>query len=244
MKFPHIPGWIVATALLLAAAAVFRFALLGYAYTAYTLCFFAALVLLHHFLSKGLWRVVAALVCLGFVYFIIVEIPIIKNARTDPDSERDYMIVLGAAVHGDTASLSLVHRLEGVLTYMEEHPHVIAIVSGGQGPGENMTEAQCMFDWLTQRGIAPERIIMEDRATSTKENLVYSFELLRDMGVEPEGHVSILSSPYHLYRAKQMARKLGVEAPGVAGHFDYPLLTANQFIREAFGVTHLWVFGW
>jgi len=242
--FTNIPAWGKLTAFLLAAALFFRFALKGYAYTAYTLTFFAVLILMNHFLPRNLWRIVLVLVCIGFAYFIFVEIPIIKNARTDKDAERDYLIVLGAAVHGDTASLSLVHRLQGVMDYMEQYPDSIAIVSGGQGKGENITEAQCMFDWLTERGIAPERIIMEDKATSTKENLEFSFEIIRNRGDEPDGNVAILSSPYHLFRAKSMCRMLGVEPAGVTGHWDYPLLTINYFIREAFGVTHLWVFGW
>ena len=243
MKFPHIPGWIVATALLLAAAAVFRFALLGYAYTAYTLCFFAALVLLHHFLSQGLWRIVAVLVCIGFVYFIIVEIPIIKNARTDPDPGREYLIVLGAAVHGETPSLAMIHRLQGAQEYMEQYPDSIAIVTGGKGAGEDITEAQAMFDWLTGHGVPAERIIMEDKATSTTENLSFSFDTIRSMGGEPEGNTAIVSSPYHLYRAKSMAKLQGVPVAAVAGKFDRPLITVNYFIREAFGVTHLWVLG-
>ena len=243
MKLKKIPVWAMATAFLLFAAFVFRFALRGYAYTAHTCTFFAALIVLHRFLSKKLWRVVVILVCIGFAYFIAVEIPIIKNAHTDPEPERDYLIVLGAAVHGDTPSLSLVHRLQGVLDYMEAYPDCTAIVSGGKGPGENMTEAQCMYDWLCYAGVDPERIIMEDKATSTMENLEFSFQIIRSLGDEPEGHVAILSSPYHLFRAKQMAKKLGVEVAGVTGHWDYPLLTVNYFIREAFGVTHLWVFG-
>lgn len=239
-----LPGWALAAGILLVLAAFFRFALLGYAYTAYTLCFFAALVLLRHFLSKKLWRAVLALVCVGFAYFILVEIPIVRNARTDPDPERKYLVVLGAAVHGDSPSLSLVHRLRGVKDYLDAYPEATAIVSGGQGKGENMSEAQCMYDWLTAQGIAPERVLMEDKATSTKENLTFSFEIIRSLGDSPEGNTAVLSSPYHLFRAKQMAKRLGVEVAGVTGHWDYPLLTVNYFIREAFGVTHLWAFGW
>ena len=41
-------------------------------------------------------------------------------------------------------------------------------------------------------------------ATSTKENLMFSFEIIRNRGDEPEGNVAVLSSPYHLYRAKTM----------------------------------------
>ena len=243
-KLKLIPVWGWAAAILLLAALVFRFALRGYSYIAYTLTFIAALILLHQFLPVLLWRILVVLVCIGFVYFCIVEVPIIKNARTDEDAERPYLVVLGAAVHGDDASLSLVHRLRGVLDYMEQYPDCVAIVSGGQGKGENMTEAKCMYDWLTAHGIESSRIIMEDRATSTAENLAFSFDIIRSLGVEPDGNTAILSSPYHLFRAKSMARSMGVEAAGVAGHWDYPILTINYFIREAFGVTHMWAFGW
>lgn len=245
MRFlKSIPAWGVSAALLFAAALVFRFALRGYSYIAHTLTFFAALIIIHHFAGKTLWRIVVVLVCIGLVYFAAVEVPIIKNARTDDDAERPYLIVLGAAVHGDSPSLSLVHRLRGALSYLEQYPDSVAIVSGGQGPGENMTEAQSMFDWLTANGIAPERVLMEDRATSTKENLQFSFEIILERGDDPVGNVAVLSSPYHLYRAKSMSKLMGVEAAGVAGVWDYPVLTVNYFIREAFGVTHLWVFGW
>ena len=240
----HLPRWALSTGILLVLAVFFRFCLRGYAYTAYTLCFFAALVLLHRFLPQTLWRITMVLVCIGFAYFVAVEIPIVKNARTDENPERPYLIVLGAAVHGDHPSLSLVHRLRGVQDYMEQYPDTIAIVSGGQGKGENKTEAQAMQEWLVSHGIDEERILMEDKATSTKENLLFSFDIIRSRGDEPEGKVAILSSPYHLYRAKTMCRMLGVEPAGVAGHWDYPMLTVNQFIREAFGMTHLWVFGW
>ena len=243
-KLKLIPVWGWAAAILLLAALVFRFALRGYSYIAYTLTFIAALILLHQFLPVLLWRILVVLVCIGFVYFCIVEVPIIKNARTDENAERPYLVVLGAAVHGDDASLSLVHRLRGVLDYMEQYPDCVAIVSGGQGKGENMTEAKCMYDWLTAHGIEGSRIIMEDRATSTAENLAFSFDIIRSLGVEPDGNTAILSSPYHLFRAKSMARSMGVEAAGVAGHWDYPILTINYFIREAFGVTHMWAFGW
>lgn len=240
----NIPKWAISSGLLFAIALFLKFCLRGYSYIAYTFAFFAILVVLHRFLSHGLWRIVVILVCIGFAYFVAVEIPIIKNARTDENPERDYLIVLGAAVHGDSPSLSLVHRLRGVLDYMEQYPDSVAIVSGGQGPGENMTEAECMYEWLVNHGIDSKRIIKEDKATSTKENLMFSFEIIRQRGDEPKGNVAVLSSPYHLYRAKTMCRMLGVEAAGVTGHWDYPALTVSQFIREAFGMTHLWVFGW
>lgn len=242
-KAKKMPSWAVVVAALSAAAVVFRFVMRGYSYIAHTLIFIAALIVMHRFFGKTLWRIVVVLVCIGFAYFIAVEVPIVKNARTDPDPGREYLIVLGAAVHGENPSLAMIHRVEGAQAYLEQYPDSIAIVSGGQGDGESVSEAQAMYELLTEGGIAPERIIMEDKSTSTTENLENSFAIIRAMGGEPDGNTAIVSSPYHLFRAKSMAALHGVTAAGVAGKADYPIITLNYFIREAFGVTHLWVFG-
>ena len=236
--------WAVWAAGLTGAGLFLRFALRGYAWWGYLLFFIAALLVMHHYFPPTLWKVVVALVCLGLAYFCFVEYFIIKNARTDRDAGRDYLIVLGAAVYQDQPSLTLVRRLEGTLQYLNEHPKTIAIVSGGMGKGEKITEAQAMHDWLIAHGVAPERVIMEPKATSTMENLKYSFDIIRARGDDPQGHVAIVSSAYHLYRAKLMAKSLGVtDAAGVAAPWGYFFVMLNYFIREAFGVTHLWVFG-
>lgn len=225
------------------AAVVLHFALRGYAYWAYLCLFIAALILLHSWLPPFWWRVVLILTCLGVVYFCIVEVPIIKNARTDKDPERKYLVVLGAAVYGDEPSLTLVRRMEGALDYLNAYPDSVAIVSGGMGPGETVTEAQAMHDWLVGHGVAEERIILEAEATSTLENLSNSYEIIRARGDEPDGNVAVVSSAYHLYRAKEISRLLGVEAAGVAAPWGYFFVMLNYFIREAFGVTKLWVLG-
>ena len=231
-------------AVLTGSALILRFALRGYAWWGYALLFVAALIVLHRFVPPLLWKIIVALVCLGLVYFCIVETPIIKNARTDKDPERPYLIVLGAAVYGDQPSLTLIRRLEGAADYLARYPDSLAIVSGGMGKGETVTEAQAMYDWLVSAGVDPARVLMEPKAASTEENLRFSFELIRERGDEPSGNVAIVSSAYHLYRAKLMAEKLGVaDAAGVAAPWGYFFVMLNYFIREAFGVTHLWLFG-
>ena len=236
--------WPALCGALLALALFLRFALRGYVYWGYTAAFVAFLIFARHVFPRLLWRILLILTCIGLVYFCIVEVPIIQNARTDADDERPYLIVLGAAVYGEQPSLTLVRRLEGALDYLERYPESCVIVSGGMGPGESITEAQAMHDWLRARGVAEDRILLEDRATSTRENLSFSFDLIRERGDEPDGHVAIVSSAYHLYRAKSMARLQGVQAAGVAAPWGYPMVMLNYFIREAFGITHLWVFGW
>ena len=235
--------WAVAPAILSACGLFLRCGLRGYAYWGYLLLFVAFLILAHHVLPALLWRILLGLTCAGLLYFCAVEVPIIRSARTDRDAERPYLIVLGAAVYGDQPSLTLIRRLEGALDYLNRCPESIAIVSGGMGKGESVTEAAAMRDWLVRSGIPPERIIAEEQAISTHENLRYSFDIIRQHGDDPDGNVAIVSSAYHLFRAKSMARLQGVRAAGVAAPWGYPLVMLNYFIREAFGVTHLWVFG-
>ena len=221
-----------------------RFIMRGYGYWGYMAIGIAALVVAHRFFSKTLWRILVVLLCLGVVYFCIVEVPIVKSSVTDDDPGRDYVIVLGAALQGDEPSLTLIRRLDGALAYLEQYPDSVAIVSGGMGRGETIPEAQAMHDFLVEHGIEEERILVEDQATSTMENLQFSFDLIRKQHRDPNGNVAIVSSAYHLYRAKYMARQLGVEAVGVAAPWGYFFVMLNYFIREAFGVTRLWLLGY
>ena len=127
--------WLAVPAGLTAFALLLRFTLRGYNWWAYAMLFTAALIVLHRYLPVALWRVVVALTCVGLAYFCFVESFVIKNARTDRDPGRDYLIVLGAAVYKDQPSLTLIRRLEGAADYLERYPESVAIVSGGKIAG-------------------------------------------------------------------------------------------------------------
>ncbi len=243
-KAIHFELWMAAVAALLAASVFFRFALQGYSYIAHTLVFIAAVVTLHRLAPAKLWHVAAVLISIGLIYFCVVELFILANARTDSDAaENKYCVVLGAQVKGTQPTPSLFYRITGARLLMAENPDCIMIVSGGQGDGEDISEAECMRWCLVEQGCDESRIIVEDKATSTKENLEYAFDIIREHGDEPNGNVTIVSSSYHLFRAKSMAKDLGVDAAGYSCAPGNPLLALNFFIREAFGMTHLWVFG-
>ena len=167
--------WLVIVILLLAAAGLFAFAATGHTYFAALLALIAALIVFYRFAGRVLKIVVTALLAIGVVVFVIIEIPIVKAARTDAPADCGYIVVLGAGLHGDVPSLSLRNRLDAALAWLEAHPDCVAVVSGGQGPGETMTEGEAMQIWLEAKGVDPSRIIVEDRATSTMENLEYSF---------------------------------------------------------------------
>lgn len=241
------PTWLIAAIVCFVLSAFFAFALIGYSFTALTLAGIGTLIILFHifkrFKLKKLRSVLIILLCIGLMLFIAAEIPIIIAAQGDKDVACDYMIVLGAGVNGIVPSLSLVNRLTAALEYLEEHPGCIAIVSGGQGHGEDITEASAMRTWLLEHGIEPERIIMEDEATNTWENLSYSIDIIKEREGSIEGDIAIVSSEYHLYRSKYMAQLKGLDTVGIPGKTSYPILKINYFIREAFAVAYLWVFG-
>lgn len=189
-------------------------------------------------LAKILTAVLCVCVSLGLCTAIITGFFIARAGIGEPDGEYAYVVVLGAGVNGTEPSLSLRNRLDAAYAYMTDHPETVCIVSGAQGSGEDISEAQCMFDDLVARGIDPERIWMEDRATSTKENLAYSLTLIEERtGTRPE-EIGLISAEYHLFRAGLFAREEGVLAHGIPGKTTWFSLFLNYFFREIVAVWH------
>ena len=235
-----IKPWFIAAGACFVLAAFLRFALVGYGTLA--LCFAAlgAIILLYRLLSKALLKLaLTVLLILGAAVFTAALVPVTRAAGGDADVDADYLIVLGAGVNGSTPSLSLTDRLQAARAYLEAQPDCTAIVSGGQGPGEDISEAEAMYRWLTANGVDGGRIVLEDRATDTLENLKYSFALIPD----PDAAVAVVSAEYHLYRAKFLAAVLGRAVSGVPAPTSLPALKLNYFIREALGMVYYHVFG-
>ena len=238
-----------AALVLLPCAAMFKFIFVGYGTMALTLFFCAACCGFFGFLhgrkekAARVLRVAAiAVLIVGFACFMAAETPVFLGSRSDADTSADYVIVMGAGINGDEPSLSLQTRLNAACDWLLAHPDSMAILSGGQGEREYLTEAQCMYDWLTARGIAPERLILEDRATNTYENIQYSLEILNARGVSPT-EIAIISSDYHLCRIRMIAEHFGFDALCRAAHTPYLSLYLNCAIREAFALWEIWVFG-
>ena len=212
-------------------AAVLRFALRGYDVIALILVGIAVFVMLWAFAGGMAFKVAVGVAGVIAVAVALTEVPIVSNARTDAGDDVDYLVVLGARVDEDGApSYSLLWRLEASLGYLNAHPEARAVLSGGQGADEPATEAACMCDWLVAHGVSPDRLIVEDESANTYENLRNSFALI-DAGAD--SNIAVVSSSYHLYRAKLIARGLGVEVAGIASYPGNPVVALNYFIREA-----------
>ena len=217
------------------------------------ICFLLAGVTVCNHLLRRLQRhfPVAKLLRLGFNIFLILGIlisfstlgVILRASLGVSDANEAHIVVLGAKVNGTEPSLSLSDRIDAAEQYLKNHPEAIAVLSGGQGPDEGISEAQCMFEQLTGRGIQPERLWLEDKATSTWENLNFSLDLIEEKtGSRPET-IGLISSEYHLFRAGLFARDCGVTAVGIPAKTQWVSLRINYFLREVAGVWHYIILG-
>lgn len=243
-------GFFIAAGVCILLAAVLRFGLVGYQFSALLLCCLAAVLVFFGLMrlwgsktAKVLSLLCLMLIAIGLVLFAVTEIPVWRDGHSDENTDAPYIIVFGAAVHGTTPSLSMQERTDAAFAWLTEHPDGIAVVSGGQGGGEDISEAEAMRRLLTERGIAPERVLRESLSTSSYENLLYSLRVIADNGGDPNGRTAICSSEYHLSRLCLMARELGCEPVRVAAHTSHPLLRLNYAVREAFALWRCRVFG-
>lgn len=123
----------------------------------------------------------------------------------------DYAIVLGAGLEKDQVSERLKRRLDTAYEALKDNDIPI-IVSGGKGEGELISEAEAMKAYLSNLGMEEKRILLEDKSTSTYENLKLSSKLLTDKG----NRILIITSDYHMFRAKMIGKRLGWKVEGVS----------------------------
>lgn len=183
---------------------------------------------LFNYLPKMIRTVLSILFISGFCLFITVEGIVIKGSLEKSKEEVSTVIVLGAGLKGDELTASLKYRLDACLEYVNLHPDVKIIVSGGQGEGEYLSEAKAMKDYLVENGIDENQIIEEDQSTSTYENFQFSKAYLKE-----NEKVAIITNGFHMSRAKMIASSLGIKNCGYSAPSHKPT-AINFYIREFF----------
>ena len=173
--------------------------------------------------------ITAVLLGLAFIVILIPLVSVLGGMRAGADRDNDFVIVLGAQVRGTCPSRALLRRLEKAMEYGSRHPQTIFILSGAQGPGEDITEAQCMKTWLEENGFS-NRMILEERSGDTRENLLYSDETAHCR----EKSTGILTNDFHVSRAIRLAKKLGFsDVSGIPAKGD-PIMEVHYILRECF----------
>lgn len=191
-------------------------------------------------LRFGMWdriplllrRIFGGVVLAGVILFVLVECCIIGGFRERGRENLDYIIVLGAQMKPAEPSAVLKFRLDAAYDYLTDNENTVCILSGGQGSNEPCSEAEGMYRYLTDRGIAPERFVLEDRSTSTSENIAYSKELIGRTDVS----VGIVTNNFHVFRGVRLAKAAGfTDVCGIAARSNI-YLQLNNMVREFFGI--------
>lgn len=189
---------------------------------------------------KLLKRILLVLLGIGIVYLTALFYLIHTGKNTQPASNADTLLILGAQVKGDPAypSVSLRERLDESLVYLEENPKTEAVVCGGQGLDESDTEANVMAEYLKNHGISENRIVKEGTSTRTKENIQNAMDK-KDLGT-----VVICTSDFHQYRALLLAKRLGLEnVTGLPAKSDNSA-TFKMNLREIAALGYGLIFDW
>ncbi|MDE5946885.1 MAG: YdcF family protein [Oscillospiraceae bacterium] len=170
----------------------------------------------------------------GISVLIIINCFMISNLNNKPRNANSTVIVLGCKVKGTSPSLMLRRRLDSAYKYLSENPKVKVIVSGGKGSDEKISEAECMSDYLIQKGISPDRIFKEDKSTSTSENLRFSKDIIDKYNLS--NNITIVTDGYHQTRARMIAEKIGYDNITSISAPTSQWLIPTYWVREWFGI--------
>lgn len=142
----------------------------------------------------------------------------------------DYIIVLGAGIKGEQVPPLLASRIDQGIEILKKNPKALVIMSGGQGKGEDIPEGEAMARYAINKGIDESKIIIEDKSTNTKENLLFSSKLM----IKESPRVGLVTTSYHVFRALILAKDLGIRCIGF-GSVTKWYFTLNALIREFIG---------
>lgn len=175
------------------------------------------------------------LILIGALTFCALLGAVVAGGHDEIRGEPQVMLILGCQVKPWGPSILLQDRLDEALDYLEEHPDLVIVVSGGQGGDEPSTEAAAMAEYLTAHGVSEESLLLEERSTNTWENLCYSLELLTEQGYDVDSGVILVSNGFHLARARMLWQRLTGEGDSLstlAAPSSHVPSRLSMYIRE------------
>lgn len=181
--------------------------------------------------GKALLTVGAVLLTVFCLWAITVTVLVVHGFAASAEIPANTpAVVLGCAVNGEKPSAMLKKRIDAAYDYLTENPQAVCILSGGKGDGENISEALCMYNALTEKGIVPERLYLEENSTTTAENMQYSKQILSEKGLGDT--VVLITTDFHQFRAGLLAEKQALQTYKVcarSGVFALPTFIVREW---------------
>lgn len=189
-------------------------------------------------------RVLLVLVAAGVLCFAALFGAVIYGSYDHIQGEPQVMVILGCQVKNDGPSQLLRDRLDEALSYLDDHPDLTVVVSGGQGPDEPSTEARAMADYLVEEGVEEDQILLEDQSHNTVQNFRYTAQLLEERGYGLENtQVLVVSNGFHLTRARILAERTGFEEVStLAAPSSHLPSRLKMYIREPLALAKSFLF--
>jgi uncharacterized SAM-binding protein YcdF (DUF218 family) len=183
--------------------------------------------------------IIVAIAALIILSLVVIETTLMIKAATNKPQGNQTVVVLGCRVYGENPSRMLTERLEAAYEYLKENPDAVCILSGGKGDDEAISEAECMYRYLVDKGIDSMRLYKEDKSTSTRENLKFSKEIIKANNLSEE--IAIVTNEFHEYRASKVAEALSIKCKAVPARTAWWLFP-TYYVRELYGILYEWVF--
>jgi len=184
-------------------------------------------------MKKKIFKIIVVFLAILLISFILVESLIIIYGIKKSTNKVDYVVVLGARLYGDIPSPALLERLKVAKEYLIKNNDMKVVVSGGQGSDEYIPEAKAMEKYLVKNGVEKERIIVEDKSTSTFENLKLSLDIIGTTDDNEDLKILLVTNRFHVFRSRFLANRLGVTAYGLPAKTP-PTIIVSSYIREYF----------
>lgn len=188
------------------------------------------------YFPRGVRLMFGGAAALAFAVLAVLVALVLSAMGDRGRKDLDVLVVLGCQVKGRVPSRALAGRLETARKYLEKHEGTVAVLSGGKGYGEEITEAECMREWLVERKIASGRLLLEEHSTSTAENLLFSRKILMERDKRNTWSVGIVTNHFHMYRSLRIAGKAGFDNVCGIGAPGGNVLTPHYVLREAVAV--------
>ncbi|GFH43042.1 hypothetical protein Hs30E_15930 [Lactococcus hodotermopsidis] len=194
-------------------------------------------------MKKKIVQVIGELTMLGGIYVAVMLGLIFSGTHYQAEQNADTLLVLGAEVRGNSAETAypspvLKERLNAALGYIAKNPKTTIIVCGGQGKDAPISEASCMAKYLSANGVPRSQILLEDKSGRTQENIENAKKLI------PLKKVVIVTSDFHAYRAKMLAKRTGIKTVSLVPAISRTGQTINMYGREIFALGKGLIFDW
>ncbi|MPM40174.1 hypothetical protein SDC9_86814 [bioreactor metagenome] len=179
------------------------------------------------------FRAALILLALAIAGFLLLEGLVLAGSRTEVHGQPQVMVILGAQVKSWGPSILLQDRLDTALAWLEEHPDMTVVVTGGQGADEPTTEARCMYDYLTARGVDGKQILMDEESHNTSQNLKNAKSLIEKNGMDPAENCLVVSNGFHLTRVRMLSYRYGMDVSTLAAPSSHIPSRISCTLRES-----------